>query len=208
MLENVKNLGSHDKGNTFRVIKGTLEELDYHLFYDVLDARNYVPQHRERLFIVGFDKKVFKDAPAFKFPKSPNKEPKLASILDTKVDRKYVLSDKLWQYLKDYSEKHRLKGNGFGYGLFDGKSTARTLSARYFKDGSEILIKVPRSNPRRLTPEECARLQGFYKYRKNYKIPVSDTQAYKQFGNSVAVPVVYAVAKKMIKIFKTLSKTC
>jgi len=199
MLENVKNLESHDKGNTYRVIKGTLEELDYHLFYDVLDARYYVPQHRERLFIVGFDKKIFKDPPAFKFPKRPNKEPKLSDILEEKVDKKYVLSNKLWQYLKDYAEKHRLKGNGFGYGLFDGNSTARTLSARYYKDGSEILIKVPRSNPRRLTPQECARLQGF---PKKFKIPVSDTQAYKQFGNSVAVPVVFAVARQMIKAIK------
>jgi len=204
MLENVKNLKGHDKGNTFRVIKGILEKLGYHLFYDVLDARYYVPQHRERLYIVGFDKKIFKDLPAFKFPKPPNKEPKLSSILEEKVDRKYILSDKLWQYLKDYAEKHRLKGNGFGYGLFDGNSTARTLSARYYKDGSEILIKVPKSNPRRLTPRECARLQGF---PEKFKIPVSDTQAYKQFGNTVTVPVVFAVARRMIKILKALQKS-
>jgi DNA (cytosine-5)-methyltransferase 1 len=205
MLENVKNLRSHDKGNTFRVIKGTLEDdLRYHLFYDVLDARFYVPQHRERLFIVGFDRKVFKTRPAFEFPKPPAGEPRLSSILEKKVDSKYILSDKLWQYLQDYAEKHRQKGNGFGFGLFDGKGTARTLSARYYKDGSEVLIKVPKKNPRRLTPRECARLQGF---PDTFKIPVSDTQAYKQFGNSVAVPVVEAVAKQIVKIYKAHTKT-
>lgn len=204
MLENVKNLKNHDKGNTFKVIKGTLEELGYHLFYEVLDARYYVPQHRERLFMVGFDKKFFPESPSFKFPKPGEKEPKLGSILEKKVDGKYILSDKLWQYLQDYAEKHRQKGNGFGFGLFNGKGTARTLSARYYKDGSEVLIKVPKKNPRRLTPRECARLQGF---PDTFKIPVSDTQAYKQFGNSVAVPVVEAVAKQIVKIYKAHTKT-
>jgi DNA (cytosine-5)-methyltransferase 1 len=202
LLENVKNLFNHDKGNTFKVIEGTLrDELKYHLFYDVIDARNYVPQHRERLFIVGFDKKLFRERPDFKFPKQPKTEPKLDSILEKEVDPKYILSSKLWQYLQDYAEKHRKKGNGFGFGLFDGNGVARTLSARYYKDGSEILIKVPRSSrPRRLTPRECAALQGF---PKGFKIPVSDTQAYKQFGNSVAVPVVKAVAKQMLKVYKS-----
>lgn len=195
MLENVKNLKSHDGGNTFRVIKGTLEELGYHVFFQVIDAANYVPQHRERLFIVGFDRKVFKKTPDFTFPDPPKKKITLSRILEKKVDRKYILSDHLWQYLQDYAEKHRLKGNGFGFGLFDGSSVARTLSARYYKDGSEILIKVPNANPRRLTPRECARLMG---YDDSFKIPVSDTQAYKQFGNSVAVPVVSAVAENLI----------
>ena len=205
LLENVKNLKNHDKGNTFKVIEGTLEELDYHLFFDVIDARNFVPQHRERLFIVGFDKRIFKETPEFKFPKPPKTEPKLDSILEKKFDPKYILSSKLWQYLQDYAEKHRKKGNGFGFGLFDGNGVARTLSARYYKDGSEILIKVPRSSrPRRLTPKECAALQGF---PKSFKIPVSDTQAYKQFGNSVAVPVVKAVAKQMLKIYKAYLET-
>lgn len=203
MLENVKNLFGHDKGKTFEIIKGTLEELGYHLFFKVIDAQNYVPQHRERLFIVGFDKKVFKSEPDFKFPPSPKKNPKLGSILEKKVDPKYILSDKLWNYLQDYAKKHRERGNGFGFGLFDGKSVARTLSARYYKDGSEVLIKVPRSNPRRLTPRECARLQGF---PDSFQIPVSDTQAYKQFGNSVAVPVVSAVASQIVKTYKTLTK--
>lgn len=195
MLENVKNLRSHDKGNTFSVIEGTLKELGYHVFSDVIDAAYYVPQHRERLFIVGFDRKVFREIPDFTFPAPPKKKVTLSHILDKKVDRKYILSDHLWQYLQCYAEKHRQKGNGFGYGLFDGGSVARTLSARYYKDGSEILIKVPASNPRRLTPRECARLMG---YDDSFKIPVSDTQAYKQFGNSVAVPVVSAVAKNLV----------
>jgi DNA (cytosine-5)-methyltransferase 1 len=195
MLENVKNLKSHDGGNTFRVIEGSLKELDYHVFSQVIDASAYVPQHRERLFIVGFDKKVFRDEPDFVFPVPPRKKPTLGRVLEKKVDRKYVLSDHLWKYLQDYAEKHRQKGNGFGYGLFEGKDIARTLSARYYKDGSEILIKVPNSNPRRLTPRECARLMG---YDDKFIIPVSDTQAYKQFGNSVAVPVVSAVAERLV----------
>ncbi len=205
MLENVKNLVGHDKGNTFKVIKGTIEELNYHLFYQVIDARAYVPQHRERLFLIGFDKEIFKEPPSFKFPGNPKREePKLSSILEPKVDPKYTLSNKLWQYLQNYAAKHRQKGNGFGYGLFDGNDTARTLSARYYKDGSEVLIKNLRSNPRRLTPRECARLQGS---SESFQIPVSDTQAYKQFGNSVAVPVVTAVTKQMIKVYKAHLKT-
>lgn len=199
LLENVKNLIGHDKGNTFKVIQGTLEELNYHISFKVIDARNYVPQHRERLFIVGMDKNEFPDLPDFRFPNPPKNKPLLEKILQKKVDKKYTLSDKLWNYLQAYAEKHRLKGNGFGFGLVGENDVARTLSARYYKDGSEILIKVPRSNPRRLTPRECARLQGF---PDSFKIPVSDTQAYKQFGNSVSVPTVMAVAKQMIKIYK------
>jgi DNA (cytosine-5)-methyltransferase 1 len=196
MLENVKNLRNHDKGNTFSVIEGTLEELDYVVFSEIIDAANYVPQHRERLFIIGFDRKVFGDFPDFSFSAPPKARPTLNSILEKKVDPKYILSDHLWNYLKAYAEKHKKKGNGFGYGLCDGESVARTLSARYYKDGSEILIKVPGSNPRRLTPRECARLMGF---DDSFRIPVSDTQAYKQFGNAVAVPVVASVATAILK---------
>jgi DNA (cytosine-5)-methyltransferase 1 len=173
-----------------------LKELGYKVVSRVLDAVNYIPQHRERLFILGFDKKMFGDVVDFNFPVLPKKKMTLKTILEKRVDSKYVLSDKLWKYLQDYAEKHRQKGNGFGYGLFDRNDVARTLSARYYKDGSEILIKMHNSNPRRLTPRECARLMGF---DDSFKIPVSDTQAYRQFGNSVAVPVVKAVAAEFVK---------
>jgi DNA (cytosine-5)-methyltransferase 1 len=203
MLENVKNLRNHDEGNTYKVIEGTLKELGYVVFSEVIDAINYVPQHRERFFIVGFRKKIFGKNPEFSFPAPSKSAPKLKKVLERKVDSKYTLSDKLWKYLQDYAEKHRLKGNGFGYGLFDGNSVARTLSARYYKDGSEILIKKNNSNPRRLTPRECARLMGF---KDDFRIPVSDTQAYKQFGNSVAVPVVSAVASQIVETCKPILK--
>jgi len=153
-----------------------------------------VPQHRERIFIVGFDRAVFGKEPDFEFPHVPKKNPKLGSILEPEVNGKYVLSDHLWQYLQDYAEKHRKAGHGFGFGLVDAESVTRTLSARYYKDGSEILVDMPKGNPRRLTPKECCRLMGF---PKSFKIPVSDTQAYKQFGNSVVVPVIKSIAKKM-----------
>lgn len=195
MLENVKNLRSHDRGNTFKVIEGTLKELEYHVFSDVIDAACYVPQHRERLFIVGFDRRVFRKEPDFVFPVPPKKKVTLNRILEKKVDRKYILSNHLWQYLQDYAEKHRQKGNGFGFGLFDGSSVARTLSARYYKDGSEILIKVPNANPRRLTPRECAKLMGF---ADTFKIPVSDTQAYRLFGTASVVPVIKSIAKLIV----------
>jgi DNA (cytosine-5)-methyltransferase 1 len=150
-----------------------------------------VPQHRERIFLVGF-----KERRAFEFPAFPAAGPKLESILETNVPDKYTLTDHLWQYLQDYAAKHKAAGNGFGFGLVTGKDTTRTLSARYYKDGSEILISQgPRKNPRRLTPRECARLMG---YPKDFKIPVSDTQAYKQFGNSVVVPVVERIAKAVV----------
>ena len=196
VLENVKNLKSHDKGNTFKVICEVLEGLNYTIHHKVIDARNYVPQHRERIFIVGFNNDDFQGDIDFNFPKPPDVEPKLASILDKIVDPKYTLSDKLWSYLQAYAAKHKKKGNGFGFGLVDGSQTSRTLSARYYKDGSEILIKMKNSNPRRLTPRECARLMG---YSDDFNITVSDTQAYKQFGNSVAVPVVKTIAKQVVK---------
>ncbi|AFY74143.1 DNA-methyltransferase Dcm [Synechococcus sp. PCC 7502] len=190
LLENVKNLVSHDQGKTFKVIKETLEELGYYIYYQVLDAAAILPQHRERIFIVGFLEPV-----AFKFPVLPNLYPKIKDILETNVNDKYTLTDHLWQYLQNYAEKHRLKGNGFGYGLVNLESISRTLSARYYKDGSEILIPQKNKNPRRLTPRECARLMGF---PETFKIVTSDTRAYKQFGNSIAVPVVQAIAQEMI----------
>lgn len=197
LLENVKNLKSHDKGNTFRVITEILDKLGYTLFTEVKDAKYYVPQHRERIFIAGFRKDIYPDI-NFKFPDNPDKTGKIADILDSKVDKKYTLTDGLWNYLQKYAEKHKAKGNGFGFGLVDLEidTITRTLSARYYKDGSEILIKQKNKNPRRLTPRECARLMG---YDDKFKIVVSDTQAYKQFGNSVCVPLVTAIAKQMIK---------
>lgn len=210
LLENVKNLLSHNKGHTFKVILDTLQnELGYHVFWKVIDGRHWVPQHRERIIIVGF-----RDNVPFSWDDViiPEEHPVLKSILHPengtetpmhpytteplgKVHSKYTLSDRLWQYLQDYASKHRSKGNGFGYGLFTENDVARTLSARYYKDGSEILIsRGENKNPRRLTPRECARLMGF---PDTYKIVVSDTQAYRQFGNSVVVPVIKSVAKAM-----------
>lgn len=210
VLENVKNLERHDKGQTFAVIMETLrEELGYHVQHRVVDAKPFVPQHRERVFIVGFRDKCDFNWSELSLPPMDN-APRLGAILHpengtqpaeepytfgpkAKVNPKYTLTDHLWKYLQDYAAKHRAKGNGFGFGLVGPKDVARTLSARYYKDGSEILIDQGKTkNPRRLTPRECARLMGF---PDSYRIPVSDTQAYKQFGNSVCVPVVREVAK-------------
>ena len=192
LLENVKNLKGHDRGNTFKVIMEALDELDYQVFYDILDGQNYVPQHRERILIVGFDRRRYGKEISFSFDITPVKpKPLMKDILEDSPDPKYTLSDKLWNYLLNYADKHRAAGNGFGYGLADPNGIARTLSARYYKDGSEILIALEGSNPRRLTPRECARLQGF---PDDFKIVVSDTQAYKQFGNSVVVPLMTDVA--------------
>lgn len=216
LLENVKNLVSHDKGRTFRIIMTTLqEELGYKVSYRVIDAKGWVPQHRERIFIAGF-----RDDMEFTFDdmdiRDPHRGPRIGTILHPgdgtekeeppytvgkygKVSEKYTLSDRLWEYLQNYAKKHRERGNGFGFGLCGPNDVARTLSARYYKDGSEILIRQEGMNPRRLTPRECARLMGFDKPgEKSFVIPVSDTQAYKQFGNSVAVPVVEAVARHML----------
>lgn len=196
MLENVKNLCSHDKGRTFKVIQESLEELNYRVFYKILDGKTYVPQHRERIVIVGFDKERFGDVKDFNFEFEPvEKLPVVLDILEKDVADKYTLSDKLWNYLQNYAAKHKEAGNGFGYGIAPLDGITRTISARYYKDGSEILIAQPGKNPRRLTPRECARLQGF---PDSFKIPVSDTQAYKQFGNSVVVPLMEQVAKKVI----------
>lgn len=215
LLENVKNLMSHDKGRTFDVIRRTLtEELGYHIKWRVIDGAHFVPQHRERILIVGFRELVAFDFDALPLP--PKNEHKLSEILhrtdgtepdlpwdegkyfdyaNKKVHAKYTLTDKLWQYLQNYAAKHREKGNGFGFGLVGPDDVARTLSARYYKDGSEILIhQGKRKNPRRLTPRECARLMGF---PDTFRIAVSDTRAYKQFGNSVVVDVFAHVARLM-----------
>lgn len=203
LLENVKNLRSHDKGNTFRVIERTLRELGYHLFIEVLDAKYYVPQHRERIFLVGFRQDLYPDI-HFEFPEPDKEGPAIADILDEEVDPKYTLSDKLWRYLQEYKARHQAKGNGFGFGLIDPQKdrTTRTLSARYYKDGSEILIKQDGQNPRRLTPRECARLMGF---GENFEIPVSDTQAYRQFGNTVVVPLVAEIAQRIVSTMESAS---
>ncbi|MBR5577988.1 MAG: DNA (cytosine-5-)-methyltransferase [Lachnospiraceae bacterium] len=196
MLENVKNLCSHDKGRTFQIIKESLDELNYEVFHAVLDGQNYVPQHRERIIIVGFDRERYGKDIDFEFKLTPkNPRPVMQDILDKDVETKYTLSDKLWIYLQNYAAKHRAAGNGFGYGIAPLDGVSRTISARYYKDGSEILIAQEGKNPRRLTPRECARLQGF---PDSFKIPVSDTQAYKQFGNSVVVPLMENVAKLIV----------
>ncbi len=196
LLENVKNLVSHDRRKTFPIILQTLRELDYHVHYRVLDGRHYVPQHRERIVIVGFDNQLFDGKADFRFPALPPVSSCVADILDDDetFTRNFTLSDELWRYLRDYAEKHRLKGNGFG--LAAPGCITRTLSARYHKDGSEILIPQHGANPRRLTPRECARLQG---YPDDFRIVVSNTQAYRQFGNSVVVPLMQAVGEEILR---------
>ena len=211
LLENVKNLLSHDKGNTFKVIIETLEkELGYVVHYKVIDGQHFVPQHRERILIVGFKEETDFTWDDLQLPEKG--AVKMSSILHSqngeeeaeepytegskaKINAKYTLTPNLWSYLQGYAEKHRKAGNGFGFGLVDNDSVARTLSARYYKDGSEILVSQgKRKRPRRLTPRECARLMGF---PEHFKIPVSDTQAYRQFGNSVVMPVMQEVARIM-----------
>ncbi|PKL85545.1 MAG: DNA (cytosine-5-)-methyltransferase [Ignavibacteriae bacterium HGW-Ignavibacteriae-1] len=196
MLENVKNLVSHDKGKTFKVIKNTLIALGYSIHFQVLNGKSFVPQHRERIIIVGFRTDIFNESENFKFPQMPEPTFKIKDILENEVDSKYTLSDKLWNYLQEYAAKHKAKGNGFGFGMTDLNGISRTLSARYYKDGSEILIPQDGLNPRRLTPRECARLQGF---PDNFIIQVSDNQGYRQFGNSVTVPLIQAVGKELVK---------
>ena len=204
MLENVKNLVSHDKKKTFKVITETLTELGYSLHYKVLDGKYYVPQHRERIIIVGFKKSVFKGKETFQFPQPNESNFAIREILQKNVDEKYTLSDKLWSYLQEYKKKHQAKGNGFGFGLTDLNGISRTMSARYYKDGAEILIPQRGKNPRRLTPRECARLQGF---PDKFLIPVSNNQAYKQFGNSVVMPLIQAVGKNIVKELDKLNES-
>jgi DNA (cytosine-5)-methyltransferase 1 len=220
MLENVKNLKGHDKGRTFEVIMRTLQDdLGYHVWYKIIDAQHFVPQHRERIVIVGFREDVpfswddLELAPkgmhrmgSILHPEDGSEDAELpyTTGVHAEVNEKYTLTDKLWAYLQNYADKHKAAGNGFGFGLVGPDDVARTLSARYFKDGSEILVKQGKGkNPRRLTPRECARLMG---YDDKFRIPVSDTQAYKQFGNSVAVPVFREVARIMQPHIQALIK--
>ncbi len=198
-LENVKNLERHDKGKTFKVIRGALEELCYSFYYKVVDGALLVPQHRERVYMVGFRDRTLD----FVFPDIQDTHPKFKDILEHSIPEKYTLTDHLWEYLQNYAKKHKEKGNGFGFGLANLEGVTRTLSARYYKDGSEILIPQIGKNPRRLTPRECARLMGF---PETFKIKVSDTQAYKQFGNSVVVPVVEKIAKQVVWTLKEKPK--
>ena len=197
LLENVKNLQRHDRGRTFATIMRVLEhELGYHVSTRVVDSSPWVPQKRERIFIVGLRDPVGFDFDRLEIPAGT--PPSLGTILDAGVDPKYTLSAHLWQYLQEYKRRHRAAGNGFGYSVFSRNEVARTLSARYHKDGSEILVRQRGRRPRRLTPRECARLMGFdAPGEAEFRIPVSDTQAYRQFGNAVVVPVVRAVAQLM-----------
>jgi DNA (cytosine-5)-methyltransferase 1 len=201
VLENVKNLRSHDKGNTFLVIYNTLRSMGYHLHTQIVDARHYVPQHRERIFIVGFLEPL-----PFEFP-TPGpahamREARLPVLGDILEDnpKDCTLSDNLWNYLQAYAKKHQAAGNGFGCDLVGPDAVARTLSARYYKDGSEILIRQKGKNPRKLSIDECRKLMG---YPEGFKPAKSKTQAYKQFGNSVVVPVVESIAHQVVKTLKT-----
>ena len=200
LLENVKNLKSHDKGNTWKTILQTLDELGYAVFAEIIDAQNYVPQHRERIFIVGFRRDLYGDDPPFEFPQPPTTRKRtFRDILEKPiaVSERYTLSDLLWQYLQDYRAKHEAKGNGFGYGLAPLDGICRTLSARYYKDGAEILIpQKDGKNPRRLMPIEAGRLMGFPEELIRNQV-VSDTRAYKQFGNAVVPLVAEAIAKQI-----------
>lgn len=199
VLENVKNLARHDGGRTFATIMHVLEkELGYHVQHRVISSEPWVPQKRERVFIVGFRDPTTFDLASLPVP-ALGTGPKLGSILEPhdEVDPKYTLTPRLWEYLQGYKAKHASKGNGFGFSLFGPGDVTRTLSARYHKDGSEILIDQPGPRPRRLTPLECARLMGFDRGDRRWRITVSDTQAYRQFGNAVVVPVVEFIARAM-----------
>lgn len=211
-LENVKNLVSHDKCKTFKVIKETILDLGYSFDHRVLNGKHFVPQNRERTLMVGFDKNVFGENISFDFNliNLPEANHEFRTILEPQVESKYTLSDKLWNYLQDYSKKHKLKGNGFGFGMTNMDGISRTMSARYYKDGSEILIPQVSGNPRRLTPKESAALQGYPMYpintddpKHSFLIPVSDNQAYKQFGNSVVMPLISEVAKHVVNLLSS-----
>lgn len=200
VLENVKRLAGMQE---FQVILRYLEEAGYKVHHTIVDASLYVPQNRERLFIVGFDRKRFGSRTNFTFRFAPpERRLRLADILEPEVPNKYVLSDKLWNFLQEHKRKHALHGNGYGYRIADVNGTAATLCARYGKDGGDILIdRGPGKNPRRLTPRECARLMGF---PDSFVIPVSDTQAYRQFGNSIVVPVAEEVALNVLETLESL----
>ena len=203
-LENVKNLVTHDKHQTFKIIKDTLEALEYSFHFKILNGKYFVPQNRERTFMVGFDKKIYDGKENFQFPDIIDTKRKFKDILLNKTDPKYTLTDHLWKYLQDYAVKHKEKGNGFGFGLTDLNGISRTMSARYYKDGSEILIPQKDKNPRRLTQREAARLQG---YPDHYIVDaVSMNQSYKQFGNSVVVPLIEAIGEKVIDTMLTRIK--
>jgi DNA (cytosine-5)-methyltransferase 1 len=196
LLENVKGFKSHDKGKTFATVKKTLEEMGYNVYSQILNSKDFgVPQNRERIYIV-----AFRDSVKFNFPLPLESKSTLGSIMEKVVEDKYTISDKLWEGHKRRKAEHQRKGNGFGYSIFNENSSyTSTISARYYKDGSEILVEQKDKNPRKLTPREAARLQGF---ADDFIIPVSDVQAYKQFGNSVSVPVLEAIA---LEISKSLS---
>ncbi len=208
ILENVKNLKSHDRGMTWKVIQQELLNRRYVAHSRIVDAAAWVPQHRERIFIVCFDEDVFGSSPVFEFPTPPTTRPRFRDILERNPDPKYTLTDHLWKYLQAYAEKHRAAGNGFGFGLADPDGVSRTLSARYYKDGSEILIEQRGRNPRRLTLVEAARLMGYEEFVRSRKdIPVSDTQAYRQFGNSVVPQVVEAIARQVVATLRAACKS-
>ncbi|MBR2295673.1 MAG: DNA cytosine methyltransferase [Clostridiales bacterium] len=199
LLENVKNLTLHDNGRTFKVIMSALDDLGYEVIPQLFKAKDFgVPQNRERIYIVGFDKSTVKNYKQFRMPTPPCTPTKVGDILDSDVDEKYTISDELWRGHQRRKADNQKNGKGFGYSLFNEESPyTNTISARYYKDGSEILIEQKSKNPRKITPREASRLQGF---PDQYIIPVSDTQAYKQFGNSVAVPVINAIAEEIIKV--------
>ena len=199
LLENVKNLRNHNKGETFKIIEKTLKDLGYDVFTKIFSSKDFgVPQNRERIYIVGFDMNTVSNCSDFKFPIPPKLQIRVGDILEKNVDRKYTISDKLWEGHKRRKREHKDKGNGFGYSLFfENSPYTNTISARYYKDGSEVLIAQEGQNPRKITPREAARLQGF---PEEFIIPVSDTQSYKQFGNTVTVPVINAIANEIIKM--------
>ncbi|ARD90403.1 DNA (cytosine-5-)-methyltransferase [Lactococcus lactis subsp. cremoris] len=205
LLENVKNLKTHDKGRTFKTILNTLEELDYEVHTALFKARDFgLPQNRERIYIVGFDRKSISNYSDFQMPTPLQEKTRVGNILESVVDDKYTISDKLWDGHQRRKTENKKNGKGFGYTLFNQDSEyTNTLSARYYKDGSEILIEQKNKNPRKITPREAARLQGF---PENFIIPVSDTQAYKEFGNSVAVPTIHAIAEKMLEVLEKSKK--
>ena len=198
LLENVKGLLNHDKGKTFKTILDILEnKLHYKVYYKVLNAKHFgMPQNRERVIIVGFLNHDIE----FKFPEPTGIKTKLGDVLEKSVDDKYTISDRIWESHQRRKEENRKKGNGFGYCLFDENSEyTSTISARYYKDGSEILVKQNNKNPRKLTPREAARLQGF---PDDFKLVCSDVQCYKQFGNSVPTKMIEAVAINLVKSLK------